>query len=121
MGNARDSAWIVLAAALALVAHLFIAGAASASTVGSSRFIICSGVVHRTIPDPGNPHDHPRVPDCCLAGCATMAGSAAVPQAPTLPLPAYGLSLAADVPARVAHVESHERSPINPRGPPATA
>lgn len=121
MGNARDSAWIVLAAALALVAHLFIAGAASASTVGSSRFIICSGVVHRTIPDPGNPHDHPRVPDCCLAGCATMAGSAAVPQAPILPLPAYGLSLAADAPALVVQVETHERSPINPRGPPAAA
>jgi hypothetical protein len=108
-----------LAAALALVAHLFIAGAANAAAVGSSPFVICSGVVHRTIPDPGNSHDHSRVPDCCLGGCATMAGSAAMPQAPTLPLPVYGPSLAADVPARVAQVESHERSPINPRGPPA--
>jgi hypothetical protein len=110
-----------LAAALALVAHLFIAGTANAAAIGSSPFVICSGVAHRTIPDPAGPRDHTGIPDCCVAGCATMAGAAAVPQAPSLPLPAYGRSLAAEVPAQAAHVESHERSPINPRGPPAVA
>jgi hypothetical protein len=121
VGNARDSAWIVLAAALALVAHLFIAGAANATAVGSSPFVICSGVAHRTIPDPDSPRDHTRIPDCCVAGCATMAGAAAVPQTPSLPMSAYGRSVAAEAPARVVQVESHERSPINPRGPPAAA
>jgi hypothetical protein len=117
----RDTAWTVLAAAVALVAHLFIAGMASAALAGTPDAILCSGMGHGAVPGNHDPGNHPRVPDCCAVGCAMVAGAAALPKLPVVFPPRATLAAVAPSVQSAVHVESHERSPINPRGPPVAA
>jgi hypothetical protein len=117
----RDTAWTVLAAAVALVAHLFIAGMASAALAGTPGVVLCSGMGHGSVPAHHDPGKQPRVPDCCVAGCAMVAGTAALPKLPVVFPPREAASAVAPAVRPAVHVESHERSPINPRGPPPAA
>jgi len=111
----------VLAAAIALVAHLFIAGMASAALAGTPGPVICSGMGHGALPGHHDPGHQPRVPDCCVVGCAMVAGTAALPKLPVIFPPRDAVSAVAPTARRAVHVVSHERGPINPRGPPAAA
>ena len=121
MANRRESAWIVLAAACALVAHLFLAGFATAALAGAVGVSLCSGVGNKSHhAPPGNQRDHQRSTDCCLSGCP-MLGHADLPAAAKVPGPSHEavVSLRPDHPDRSDL--RPERSPINPRGPPAAA
>ncbi len=121
MANRRESAWIVLAAACALVAHLFLAGFATATHAGASGVSLCSGVgntFHHA--PPGNQRDHQGTTDCCLSGCP-MLGHADLPAAAKVLVSRHEavVSLRPDHPDRSD--ARPERSPINPRGPPTAA
>ena len=120
MANRRDSAWIVLAAACALVVHLFVAGFATAALAGTVGVTLCSGVGNTSVPDPGDQRDHHRPTDCCLSGCPVV-GHADLPEAAPILGPRRDAvaSLRPDRPDRID--ARPERSPINPRGPPAAA
>lgn len=117
----RETAWTVLAAAVALVAHLFIAGMASASLAGTPAAVLCSGMGHGAVPGNHDPGNQPRVPDCCVVGCAMVAGAAAVPNPPAVFPPRETGDALALAGRPLVHVACHERSPINPRGPPLAA
>ncbi len=121
MANRRNSAWTVLAAALALVVHLFIAGLASAALAAPGAFVICSGAGKAAIPDPGEQRKHSGITDCCLTSCPAAGGTADLPAASTLFPPPRDSALPLLAPAGGANGPSHERSPINPRGPPLAA
>ena len=110
-----------MAAALALVAHLFVAGMAQASLAGAPGVMLCSGMGHAAVPAHHDPGNQPRVPDCCAVGCAMVAGAAALPKVPVVFPPRENGAASAPATHREIHVESHERSPINPRGPPPAA
>jgi hypothetical protein len=121
MANRRESAWIVLAAACALVAHLFLAGIATAALAGATGVTLCSGVGNTSHhPAPGDQRDHQRTTDCCLSGCP-IAGHADLPTAAAIPGPGPDAVVALR-PIAPERVDTRpERSPINPRGPPAAA
>jgi hypothetical protein len=120
MANQRESAWIVLAAACALVVHLFLAGFATAAVTGSVGVSLCSGTGNTSLPDPGNQRDRHSPADCCLSGCPVV-GHADLPAA----APVLGPRRDAVVSLRPDRADRSdarpERSPINPRGPPAAA
>jgi len=121
MANRRESAWIVLAAACALVVHLFLAGFATAAMAGAGGGTLCSGVGNKSHHQvPGNQRDHQRATDCCLSGCP-VAGHADIPAAAAIPGPGRDAVIAfrSIAPERID--TRPERSPINPRGPPAAA
>lgn len=121
MANRRESAWIVLAAACALVVHLFLAGFATAAMAGTVGGTLCSGVGNKSHHSlPGNQRDHQRATDCCLSGCP-MVGHTDLPAA--APVPGPGREIVAAIrPNRADGPDARpERSPINPRGPPAAA
>jgi hypothetical protein len=113
------SAWTVMAAALALVAHLFVAGMAQASLAGAPGVMLCSGMGHAAVPAHHDPGNNPRIPDCCAVGCAMVAGAAALPKLPVV-FPPRGNHRAAPATHRVIHVESHELADQSARAPPAS-
>jgi hypothetical protein len=119
MVNRRDSAWISLAAACALVMHLFLAGFVGAALAADAPVVICSPSPNASFPGSNQSERH-RAPDCCLAGCPMVGGMAGAPVAalfippeghvtPLPPAPRHGLD-----PLR-------KWSPANPRGPPPAA
>jgi len=120
MVNRRDSAWITLAAACALVVHLFVSGFVGATLAADGGTVICSATASAKFPGSDHPAGRHRAPDCCLAGCPMVAGNADLPVAvhilPRLaedqllpPSPRHGID-----PLR-------EWSPVKPRGPPPSA
>jgi hypothetical protein len=121
MANRRESAWIVLAAACALVVHLFVAGFATSALAGAPGVTLCSGVGNKSHhPPPGEQRDHHGSAECCLSGCP-LAGHADIPAAAPLPGPGRDAVIALR-PVWPQRIDARpERSPINPRGPPAAA
>jgi hypothetical protein len=119
MANQRESAWIVLAAACALVAHLFVAGFATPVLAGTG-VTLCSGVGNTSLPDPGHQRDRHSPADCCLSVCPVV-GHADLPGAAPVPGPRRD----AVVSFRPVYPDRSdappERLPISPRGPPAAA
>lgn len=120
MVNRRDSAWIALAAACALVVHLFVSGFVGATLAADGGTAICSATASAGFPGSDHPAGRHTAPDCCLAGCPMVAGKADVPVAVYLaPLAVPNQPLPAAPRHRIAPL--HEWSPVSPRGPPPAA
>jgi hypothetical protein len=118
MANRRDSAWIALAAACALVVHLFIAGFANAAYAATGGAVICSASGTASLPDPDQPKGHGNLTDCCLSGCPLAGSPGSLPGvAFVFPPAAHAATLLLPRGSRVD--ARQERSPLNPRGPPA--
>lgn len=120
MVNRRDAAWITLAAACALVVHLFVSGFVGATLAADGAAVICSAAASTESPGSDPPAGRHDVPDCCLAGCATVDGKADVRVAVHVAPPSVN-----DQPLPAAQRQGIDPlldwSPVNPRGPPAVA
>jgi hypothetical protein len=118
MPGKRYQALIALAAAYAVVAHLFVTG-----IVGSARAGDAHCAMAMPAGDPGPVRHHggaPILPDCCFAGCSMVAGIADLPATVAFATPPLeGPSSLPPTEGRTG--KPREWSPFNPRGPPATA
>ena len=113
----RETALTVLAAALALVVHLFIAGAASTQATGSGGWPICSAAGATGLLPDGSRAPGAWLGDCCLSQCPLVAGG---DRAATVVLHARqrdGVAIRRIGP-RVRRDTRRERSPGRPRAPP---
>jgi hypothetical protein len=119
----RRASWVALGAAYLLFVQAILGGlaiGASAATLDPLS-ALCraddgSGPV---LPD--QPADHPHLPDCCTTGCA-MFGGAPVPAFVAVLLVPHLAVPTEPAPLPLAPVATApQRSPANPRAPPAQA
>ncbi|MCB1488584.1 MAG: hypothetical protein KDJ88_14155 [Bauldia sp.] len=112
-------------AAIALCFHTLVAGfvdGAMASPPLLDLFgnIICSSQgPTKALEIPGQPGNRSHLPACCVVGCSIAGGHAAPASVPPFLPVLFGQRLDLPAPAYRAPVHRPQRSPLNPRAPPA--
>jgi hypothetical protein len=123
----KRRSWIAALAIFVLFAHAMVAsfvdGAmAQPQLVDPFGNPICSAHEADRSSDPAGPTgDHTHLPDCCLAGCSLAGGHALAVADQPFRIVRLAVPSRAVAPAYRIAVVAFERSPLNPRAPPASA
>lgn len=119
MGNRRESALTVLAAALALVVHLFAAGIASAEQLSRDGTIICFVASSTERPADGPQRPAVRLGDCCITACPLVAAGNSATGAIPINAPRRNPIGVRRIAGRGRRDNRRERTSARPRAPPS--
>ncbi|WP_342241411.1 DUF2946 family protein [Inquilinus sp. OTU3971] len=119
----RRASWVALGAAYLLFVQAILGGlaiGASAATLDPLS-ALCSADDGSGPVLPDQPAQHPHLPDCCTTGCSMFSG-APVPAFVAVLLVPHLAGRTEPAPLPLAPVAAApQRSPANPRAPPAQA